>query len=356
VFRAAVRPARALRYHARRPRHRRGVERFVKLQAPFIQLPLLFDAEALAREVLAIDESEWKPHPQGFAGNSMLPLVAVNGDPADETFAGRMLPTPYLRACPYLAQVIASFEAVVGRSRLMRLAGQAEVSRHFDQGYYWANRVRVHIPVVTQPSVRFECGGHAVNMAAGECWIFDTWRLHRVLNANDDQRIHLVMDTVGGEQFWNYVAAGRPVPGTTPPGWQPRTVPFDPSAHAQLQLENRNLPDVMTPWEIEAHLTFLMHEAGAHAQISAVQQAVTDFIRDWRGLWAAHGDNPAAKPLYRRRLQNFMEAVKTPASQITMANEINLMGAILAMVGRIAVAADAPPRAAADSVRMFDRA
>jgi len=328
----------------------------MKIAHPFIQLPLKFDASRMAAEIAAIPESEWRPHPQNFPGNSMLPLVAVNGEPENESFAGAMRPTRHLERCPSVQQAMAAVGVTVGRTRLMRLSGHAEVTEHADQGYYWINRVRVHIPVVTQPSVRFECGGHAVNMAAGECWIFDTWRLHRVLNANDDQRIHLVMDTVGGEQFWNYVAAGRPVPGTTPPGWQPRTVPFDPSAHAQLQLENRNLPDVMTPWEIEAHLTFLMHEAGAHAQISAVQQAVTDFIRDWRGLWAAHGDNPAAKPLYRRRLQNFMEAVKTPASQITMANEINLMGAILAMVGRIAVAADAPPRAAADSVRMFDRA
>ena len=59
----------------------------MKLQAPFIQLPLLFDAEALAREVQAIDESEWKPHPQGFAGNSMLPLVVAQPPTALAFFA-----------------------------------------------------------------------------------------------------------------------------------------------------------------------------------------------------------------------------------------------------------------------------
>ena len=31
----------------------------------------------------------------------------------------------------------------------MRLAGQAEVARHADQGYYRAERVRVHVPIVT---------------------------------------------------------------------------------------------------------------------------------------------------------------------------------------------------------------
>ncbi|HVV33237.1 MAG TPA: aspartyl/asparaginyl beta-hydroxylase domain-containing protein [Vitreimonas sp.] len=328
----------------------------MKIAHPFIQLPLKFDAARMAAEIAAIPESEWRPHPQNFPGNSMLPLVAVNGEPENESFAGPMRPTPHLERCPYVQQAMAAVGVTVGRSRLMRLSGHAEVTQHADQGYYWVNRVRVHIPVVTQPSVRFECGGHAVNMAAGECWIFDTWRLHRVINANDDQRIHLVMDTVGGEQFWNYVAAGRPQPGETPNGWNARNIGFDPDARAQLQLENRNLPEVMTPWEVETHLTFLLGEAGAHAQLGAVQKATTDFIRDWRGLWAAHGDNAAAKPFYRRRLQTFMEAVKAPASQITMGNEINLMGAILAMIGRVAVAADAPPRAAADAVVMFDRA
>ena len=58
----------------------------------------------------------------------MLPLLAVGGAPANESFAGTMMPTPELLRCPYLMQVMASFGATLGRTRLMRLAGQAEVS------------------------------------------------------------------------------------------------------------------------------------------------------------------------------------------------------------------------------------
>ena len=105
---------------------------------------------------------------------------------------------------------------VAGRSRLMRLSGHAEVTRHVDQGYYWAERVRVHVPIVTQPTVRFECGDAAINMAAGECWIFDTWRSHRVLNDAVESRIHLVVDTVGGDAFWDMVAQGRMHAGPGP--------------------------------------------------------------------------------------------------------------------------------------------
>ncbi len=102
-----------------------------------------------------MSEDAWRRHPQGFAGNSLLPLVAVGGDPANEAFAGAVAPTPHLQSCPYLKQVMATLGATVGRTRLMRLSGHAEVTRHADQGYYWAERVRVHVPIVTQPTVRF---------------------------------------------------------------------------------------------------------------------------------------------------------------------------------------------------------
>src|SRR3546814_3923173 len=47
----------------------------MKLQFPFMQLPIQFDADALAREVLALDESCWRARMGGVAGNSALPLV-----------------------------------------------------------------------------------------------------------------------------------------------------------------------------------------------------------------------------------------------------------------------------------------
>ena len=76
-------------------RHHRAAT--LKLQVPFIQLPLLFDAPVLAQEIEALGESVWKPHPQGFPGNSMLPLLAVDGDPDNEAFSGAMRPTPHLQ-------------------------------------------------------------------------------------------------------------------------------------------------------------------------------------------------------------------------------------------------------------------
>ena len=140
------------------PDRRREASRLMKLQYPFMQLPLSFDAAALEAEVGAVEESAWRPHPQGYAGNDALTLVTTGGDPDSDAVAGQMRPTRHLERCPYLRQVLHSIGATWGRTRLMRLSGQAEVTPHVDVNYYWRERVRVHVPIVTQPTVRFTCG------------------------------------------------------------------------------------------------------------------------------------------------------------------------------------------------------
>ena len=222
----------------------------MKMQVPFMQLPICFDAAALRAEVEAIDPSAWRPHPQGYAGNDALTLIATDGDPASDAASGPMRPTKHLQRSPYLQRVLASIGGTWGRTRLMRLSGHAEVMPHVDVNYYWRERIRVHVPIVTQPTVRFVCGGEQVNMREGECWIFDTWRQHHVVNDHVLPRIHLVADTVGGTEFWRHVRNARPN-GRDLPGWSPRLV--EPGgAPPALDFESQNLPTVMTPWEIRS--------------------------------------------------------------------------------------------------------
>ena len=119
---------------------------------------------------------------------------------------GVMRPTPHLQACPYVRQVLASFGVVWSRSRFMRLSARSNVPEHADTSYHWFHRVRMHIPVVTWPEVRFSCGDESVHMAAGEAWLFDNWRRHSVVNPTDHDRVHLVADTFGNSRFWQHVA------------------------------------------------------------------------------------------------------------------------------------------------------
>lgn len=314
----------------------------MKLQVPFVQLPLLFDADALAAEVATVAESAWRPHPQGFPGNSMLPLMAVGGDPANEGFAGPMRPTPYLTRLPYLTQVFASLGATIGRSRLMRLSGNAEVTRHADQGYYWTNRVRVHVPIVTQPSVRFECDGVVVNMAAGECWIFDTWRQHSVHNDAALPRIHLVVDTVGGATFWGLVAAGRTHQAPRQ-GWPANRIESRGAEVASFPWEAVNVPLVMSPWELNAHLDLLFADARPHPNLGTVRLITVRFLRAWQGLWFEYGDAEHGRMHFRKLLQSYMAEIAGPAQPMQLKNDLQWLQAFAIMVGKAAIGATLAP-------------
>ena len=311
----------------------------MKLGVPFLQFPLMFDAATLAAEVQAIDESAWRPHPAGYAGNDALLLVTVGGDPNSDATSGPMSATEHLRRCPYLMQVLESIGGTWGRSRLMRLSGRAEVTSHVDINYYWRERARVHVPIVTQPTVRFVCGEAEVNMRAGECWIFDTWAEHNVINDHYLSRIHLVADTVGGAGFWEHVRNARPHQAETP-GWQPRACPPVAGYVPELDYEAENFPTVMTPWEIRTHYAFLMGEASPHAALPLIHAALLQFSRHWQALWARYGERPDGWARYRDAIETAKaDLAACGAESVDLRNGVRLLEALQAWVFEPALAA-----------------
>lgn len=307
----------------------------MKLPVPFIQLPLQFDAQALAAEVAAFDQTLWQPHPNGIPGNTALPLITVNGDPSrGDALQGPMRPTPALERSPYFLQVLASFSAVLGRCRLMRLSGRAEVDLHVDSDYYWHERVRVHVPILTQPSVRFTAGDTTINMAAGECWIFDTWRLHHVANDNDEERIHLVADTVGGAAFWDLVNAGRPHAAPRA-GWAPRRVTPG-GAQPALLFENVNSQTPMSYWELRDLVQFILSEAEPQPRMAAVADLAGVFVRNWQTLWFHHGSDPAGMPEYAAHLAGFLGRLAQVAQGLSLRNGADLVAAMNGILRRAA--------------------
>jgi hypothetical protein len=313
----------------------------MKLDHPFLQLPVCFDAPVLAAEIEALGESVWRPHPQGYAGNSALTLISVDGDPASDAVHGPMRPTPHLLACPYLMQVMHSLGAVWGRSRLMRLAGQAEVTSHVDINYYWREHVRLHVPIVTQPTVMFHCDDAVINMKAGECWTFDTWRMHRVHNDDSRSRIHLVADTVGGPGFWQLMQNARPHDRELV-DWAPRRV-APTQAPVTLDLESYNLPMVMTPWEVRQHVAFLCAEARPSDELEGFNRAMQPFLRDWQALWAKYGDSGRGLEDYRA-LRERLRATVAPFEGLRLRNSVSLVKALHAIVTGNLIA-HAPPAA-----------
>lgn len=292
----------------------------MKLNTPFVQLPLLFDASRLLAEISVLDASCWRDHPQKFPGNFALSLISADGDAANDSFAGPMRPTRYLQHCPYLMQVLERIGGVWGRTRLMKLSGHAEVTPHVDLNYHWRDRVRVHVPVVTQPTVRFHCADQGVNMKAGECWIFDTWSNYHVIHAAENESIHLVADTVGSERFWSMVEPGSaPSQAHLSGNWQTEFFGGTASqALPQLRYETVNLPDVMSPWELKEHLNFLLGDVQPHEQLAQVGQNIARFVTAWHETWSEHGSNRAAWPIYREKLNAFHQLMRRFAGTLRL--------------------------------------
>ena len=275
----------------------------MKLARHFCRLPVRFDVERLRAEVEALPADAWSRHPSEYEGNTAARLITVGGAQND-TIAGEMQPTPALLASPYLQQVLASFGTVWSRSRLMRISGGGSVPEHSDMNYHWFYRVRVHIPVVTRPEVRFFCGDQDVHMAAGEAWIFDNWRRHKVLNPASDARIHLVADTAGSSAFWRLVSQGQ-TEGFGQPNPNARLVPYDPAANPSLMTERFNVAPRMPPAEVEllafdllADLAPTNESAESAAAVRQFVNLIRDFCHDWRSLWSLYGAAPGERRHY----------------------------------------------------------
>jgi hypothetical protein len=280
------------------------------------------------------------PHPAGFAGNDFLPLISAQGDAASEAFAGPMRPTRLLSPeRPYLHDVLASIGAVLGRTRLMRLSGHAEVSEHVDVNYYWRDRMRVHVPIITQPVVRFHCGGEMVHMAPGECWVFDTWSLHRVVNHQTRWRVHLVIDTVGGEAMLDLLVNGRSPSAPQPAGWVPRLIAPS-GAVPKLLFETANVPAVMSPWEMREHINFLLAETAPRQPLTAeIARLSSPFMHKWRALWSAFGEAEEGWPHFRLLLNQFArDLAAMRADRLMLQNELDFLEAFKGLVLSVAVA------------------
>lgn len=283
--------------------------------------------------------SAWLAHPGRIMGNDAVPLITPDGT-ITNAFAGPMAPTDHLRACPYILEIMADLEAVWGRSRLMGLAPGAIVPEHVDVGHYWRTHLRIHVPVVTNPGVAFTCEGETVNMAAGECWIFDSFRIHDVRNSGTEKRIHLVLDTVGGEKLWDLMREGERA------GRDPAAAKFiapGSVATGNLRYEQINTPDIMSVWEVRCHVDFLLEQAEPGDLLDNSRQQLERFLHEWGALWAQFGADSVAQPSYQALIEQIRrELQRIQTGRLVLPNGVPLDRALNELVFMAAAPAPAP--------------
>ena len=321
------------------------------LKQPFLKLPIRFDADALAAEVRALPPSAWTPHPTGFVGNEAVRLITPHGE-ASDAIEGPMAATEHLQACDYVRQIMAELGGVWGRSRLMGLAAGREVPSHIDVNYYWRTHLRIHIPVITNPDVLFTCGGETVHMAAGDCWIFDSFRWHDVQNKGGEQRIHLVLDTVGGGLLPELMEAA----GTA--AAEPRMLLPGQRSGDGLVFERLNSPQVMSPWEMRCHLAFIGEHAASDPDTAAVLQRLDHFVAAWAAAWARFGAEEDGRSTYAQLLQDVRrDLAGLGAERLALRNELALLQVVDSLIFHVALSDPGlrPPPATAAAVGVADR-
>ena len=317
----------------------------VRLSQPFLRLPLRFDADRLAEEAGQFPAQQWMPHPSGLPGNSAIALISRDGGDND-SFEGAKRPTPHLARCPYMRQAMASFGEVLSRSRLMKLDAGAEVALHVDFNYHWFSRVRIHVPILTDPAVIFRCDSESIHMGAGECWIFDSWRRHRVVNGSSRERVHLVIDLSGSSGFWNRI---QELQGQDPAaiGAAAEFLAYQPGRAAALQTERFSSLPVMAPGECAALVEDLIADFSANPRnddrlVRDYAALLRGFARDWRALWSLHGHRPAGFAAYRALIEATRKRLHPNRRALTTAsNDIGVNAVFVQRVLNAALAPDA---------------
>lgn len=304
----------------------------MRIDRPFLKLPRQFCPERLAAEAAALPQSAWVAHPTNYEANDAVLLVTPEGEQV-QSLAGPMAPTIHLKHCPYIMEVMAELGGPWGRSRMMGLDPGGRVPMHIDTNYHWRTHMRIHIPVVTNPEVKFTCGGETVHMAAGECWTFDSFLPHTVANDGPTKRVHLVLDTVGSGPLWDLVEQSKSNPAAAPKPHNPGD-----SAGRELRFERHNVPKIMSPWEMRCHIAHVREQAPAEPTVDQVFAELDRFASAWAGAWAQFETSADGIPAYKQLIIEVQQALKRiGGGQLQISNGLPLYGVLTALIFRMAI-------------------
>ena len=98
---------------------------------------------------------------------------------------------------PIMQQVAAVYgfnNAVFPKAMLAKLKAGHEIDPHQDQAPPNRFTHKVHIPIVTNPDVRFYVDGHAYELAEGFAYEVNNLQTHAVVNDGKQDRVHFIFE------------------------------------------------------------------------------------------------------------------------------------------------------------------
>jgi len=175
------------------------------------RLQLRCDSAKLRQEVSALPARFWGTRGGRVGVHNPAEAVFLRGHaPAEGNLPiEEREPLEYL---PYVRELIErTVPAQPMRCLLAKLPGGSVIAPHVDCGApYFAQTIRIHIPVITHDRVWMFCDGLSYRMACGEIWALNNSALHAVWNADHERpRTHLICDFLPSPPLLELLAAAE---------------------------------------------------------------------------------------------------------------------------------------------------
>jgi hypothetical protein len=201
-------------------------EQLSPLLLKYSRLPHRYDPLLLRQDLQPILGRDWTAHYQrkDYHGEwDIIPLRAIGGNvenvysvPNTNRPELAYADTHLLASCSYIRSVLDDLQCEKTAVRLMRLRAGSEIKEHSDIALSIEHgEARLHIPIITDPTVEFYLDNERLSMEGGDCWYLNLSLKHRVVNRSDIDRIHLVIDCKTNEWLLDLFTADLAIVKTT---------------------------------------------------------------------------------------------------------------------------------------------
>lgn len=126
-----------------------------------------------------------------FLESDLWPQIKVNREPGYELLAKA--------AQPIIDDIIEKYYepgGVVIRAMAAKLVPGGIIKPHYDKHASFENSHRIHIPITTNPKVRFMINGRPNQFEVGNIYEINNQMQHSVMNKGSDDRITFIFDYV----------------------------------------------------------------------------------------------------------------------------------------------------------------
>jgi hypothetical protein len=179
-----------------------------------VKLPREYDAERLQKELTELNK-QYNPvlhfsdtHDGGW---NAISLVSRGGSVEEADLKGDepYRETEALKMAPYFKELLDSIPCEKHRCRILGLEPGKKIFWHFDAAESIDyNRVRIHVPIITNEKVDFWLGHTRWAWKPGELWYGDFSFPHYIHNRSDQRRVHLVMDVLISDELMEWFPKG----------------------------------------------------------------------------------------------------------------------------------------------------